>query len=101
MVRQIVVKLNEKEFLPVLDLFKNISGATWKSNSNMVSKCVYFTYLYLFQELSENGKTRAEIIKEKYNITERKEVLKETLLKMAKEYNIYKEKGNLKLPYVT
>lgn len=71
MTKQIVIKLNEKKFKPLLDKIAAKGHNVDKSYSELTSKCLFFTYLFLHEELPNLGnKTRRKFIMKHRNMSE-------------------------------
>ena len=66
MTEQIVVKLNKKKFLPLLDLLIEKGRGISNSYSECVGKCVFFVYLFMTEKIPQlNNQTRIEHLIEK------------------------------------
>lgn len=68
MTRQIVIKLNEKKFKPILQkAFANSYGPVG-SYSELVGKIIFFDYLFWNEKCKEfKGKTRMQFLMDKLN----------------------------------
>lgn len=70
MTKQIVIKLNEKKFKPILDKLKTNSYGAIRSYSELAGKIIFFDYLLWNEKCKElNNKTRMQFLMNKLNET--------------------------------
>ncbi|MBR9706240.1 hypothetical protein GOV14_04345 [Candidatus Pacearchaeota archaeon] len=63
MTKQIVIKLNEKKFKPILDKLMNACHKTSRSYSDLVGKCLFFSQKYNSEEIPElDNKSQRDFI---------------------------------------
>jgi hypothetical protein len=54
---QITIKLNKKQFRPLMDQLKAFGGqGITESDSDLAGKCLYFTYFFVYEK-QDNGKS--------------------------------------------
>ncbi len=77
MTKQIIVKLNEKRFKPLLDGLMSTACDTVKNYSDCIGKSTFFLYDYMFTKYHRLGnKTKHEFILAALGISEDEETLK-------------------------
>ena len=70
MTNQIVIKLNEEKFKPLLDKLKTNGHGAVSSYSELVGKIIFFDYLLWTRKCEElGGKTKAEFLINKLGLT--------------------------------
>jgi len=70
MTNQIVIKLNEKKFKPILDKLKSNGYGTVGSYSELVGKIIFFEYHLWNKKCKElNDKTRMQFLMDKLDET--------------------------------
>ena len=70
MTHQIVIKLNEERFKPLLDKLKTNGHGAVHSYSELVGKIIFFDYLLWTKKCEELGdKTKMEFLLEKLEVT--------------------------------
>jgi hypothetical protein len=70
MTRQIVIKLNEKKFKPILQKLKSNGYGTVDSYSELVGKIIFFDYLLWTKKCKEFGdKTQMQFLMDKLGET--------------------------------
>ena len=73
MTRQIVIKLNEERFKPILDSLKLDGHGAVSSYSELIGKIVFFDYLLWTEKCKElDNKTRMEFLLEKLDTSKDK-----------------------------
>ena len=83
MTSQIVIKLNEKKFKPILESVGSCTA--FKSYSELAGFCIWFCYLSHVEQVSGLGnKTRFEYISEKMGIS-----IEEGKLKSIQMYSAF------------
>jgi len=70
MTNQIVIKLNEKKFKPLLDKLKSNGHGAVRSYSELVGKIIFFEHLLWEEKCKEfNDKTRMQFLMDKLGET--------------------------------
>ncbi|GAI79159.1 unnamed protein product, partial [marine sediment metagenome] len=70
MTRQIVIKLNEEKFKPILDKLKTLGHETTGSYSELVGKTLFLSYLFNTEKCADlDDKTRIDFLKEKLGMS--------------------------------
>ena len=70
MTNQIVIKLNEKKFKPILDKLKSNGYGAVGSYSELAGKIIFFDYLLWNEKCKElNNKTRMQFLMDKLDET--------------------------------
>ena len=93
MTKQIVIKLNEKKFRPILEKLEKNGYGSVESHSEFVGKILFFEYLLWNQKCKElKDKTRMQLLMNKLN-----ESHLEFMKKFLLDYNKFNssEKKNL------
>ncbi len=70
MTRQIVIKLNEERFKPILNKLKSNGHGAVSSYSELVGKIIFFDYMLWTKKCEElDGKTKIEFLLDKLELT--------------------------------
>ena len=70
MTHQIVIKLNEERFKPILNKLKSNGHGAVNSYSELIGKIVFFDYLLWTKKCEElDGKTKMEFLLDKLELT--------------------------------
>lgn len=89
MTKQIVIKLNQERFEPLLKALEKKGMHVPKSYSELVGWCLFFTYFIALIKVPELGnRPLIDIILEKRKIT-----LEEGLVRVIQTYNIFMKEG--------
>ena len=83
MTRQIVIKLNEKKFKPIIERIK--PNMVSKSHSELIGLCLWCYYIFTTEKVPELGnKTREEFLNERMDMPRN-----EAIISILKNYNIF------------
>lgn len=91
MASQIVIKLNKTKYNPLLNEIRDKCHELILSNSELAAFCIFYMHRFCTERF-ENGKTRAEVIREYYSKREGKELsLDECLIKFMQKFKRFHE----------
>lgn len=89
MTKQITIKLNYKQFRPVLDSLVSFSGeGMYESDSDIVGKSLFYCYRATNIKHKDVGKTTYEVMTERRGMSK-----SEALLEFLEEYYRFKKEG--------
>jgi hypothetical protein len=88
MTKQLTIKLNEEKFIPLLKKMGCFLGYP-SSNSDLVARCIFFTYLVMTENI--NGNISFELFCKRLDVTK-----EEAILEFIKKYKDYVTNGNHK-----
>ena len=89
MARQLVIKLNEAKFKPLLDQIMQV-GECSQTYSESVGKGIFFIHQFLFEKDPASNKTKVERMLEAEGAS-----LEESFLAFLKKYNQFLKDGRI------